>query len=286
MSTTSPRANYRIYDRTGGGATQDIYAESLEAAIEAGREWIEDGDWSSEDGTYRTIELDCCVREIVRYPEAPAEGQAIDEDGDLIDAEDYLICTAADMGQIDEDATADGDSHDCSGTYSDELPECEAAEDGEHDWRSPHSIVGGLKENPGVWSRGGTITTSHEVCACCGKHKYTYDAGNQRNPGEALETITLEDRDCDTEAWLKRIHEESGYLPQWLADYLDCEDETLAHMQEAFSDLQAEAQDVSHGIWTEIEETDLDTMSRDEAAEWFSDLTERLAEAKAEEVAA
>lgn len=41
----SDRPNYRIYDRTGGCATEDIYAESLEDAIRQGREWIEAGDW-------------------------------------------------------------------------------------------------------------------------------------------------------------------------------------------------------------------------------------------------
>lgn len=63
---TSQRPNYRIYDRTGGGVTHDIYAESLEDAIEQGRAWIEDGDWSSEDGeTHKTIALECEVGPII-----------------------------------------------------------------------------------------------------------------------------------------------------------------------------------------------------------------------------
>lgn len=38
--------NYRIYDGTGGGATEDIHAVDLDDAIEQGREWIENGDWN------------------------------------------------------------------------------------------------------------------------------------------------------------------------------------------------------------------------------------------------
>lgn len=107
-ATQENQLNYRIYDRTGGGVTEDVYAASLEDAIEQGREWIEDGDWSGcgdndEDGgkTCRTFRLDCVVREIVRYPES-------DEDGE--------------GGKIDEQATRDGQSYDCSGTYSDQRP--------------------------------------------------------------------------------------------------------------------------------------------------------------------
>lgn len=258
--------NYRIYDRTGGGSTEDIYVESLEAAIEAGKEWIEDGDWSSESGTYRTVELDCCVKEIVR-----------DEDGN-----------------IDDTATADGDYHNCCGTHSDELPECEADPGGEasiadersddlHVWVRPYRIVGGCKENPGYWSNRGTRTTSKYVCKICGCYKTEVDPGCQRNDGEPLSTITIEPRDDASTEWLKEKHSVNGYLPQWLADYLDCEDETLAHTQEQVSDLQAEAQDISHGIWTEIEEQDISELSRDDAIEWLADLTERLSEAKAEE---
>jgi hypothetical protein len=44
-------------------------------------------------------------------------------------------------------------------------PECVAGED--HDWRSPHRIVGGIEENPGVWSHGGGIIME-QVCMRCG----------------------------------------------------------------------------------------------------------------------
>lgn len=212
--------NYRIYDRTGGGVTHDIYVEpvddrasedaTLAAAIEAGREWIEDGDWSGRDDSddrdgkkYRKIELACCVREILR-----------DEEGD-----------------IDEEATDDGQENDCSGEYCDALPDCgqaehagddDEADDEGHVWRQPYSVVGGVKENPGTWSTGGTSFRFEHVCRLCGCYKIEDQPGFQRNPGEPLETITIRDRDDESEAWLKETHEEDGFLPAWLAELLDC----------------------------------------------------------------
>lgn len=71
--------NYRIYDGTGGGTTEDIHAADLDDAIEQGREWIENGDWSnsvSDDDSgvmaaVRTITLECEVGEILYRPVAP-----------------------------------------------------------------------------------------------------------------------------------------------------------------------------------------------------------------------
>jgi hypothetical protein len=49
-------------------------------------------------------------------------------------------------------------------------PDCE--EGHEHDWGSPHEVVGGLTENPGVFGHGGGVLI-HEVCAHCGSHRHT-----------------------------------------------------------------------------------------------------------------
>lgn len=193
--STNNKPNYRIYDCTGGGVTHDIYAASLDEAIDAGREWIEDGDWASEDGVIRKgVTLDACVRPITT-----------DEDG--------------------EDITDDQQENDCSGSYSDEEPECESEgpgdDDGGHDWRSPYSLLGGLRENPGVWSRGGTVTVTKSVCACCGKYRTETDAGSQLDSGEPKSVVEYEDANEDSEAWLVLIHEEDGWIPQWLAEQLD-----------------------------------------------------------------
>lgn len=267
--------NYRVYDRTGSHVTQDITASSLEEAIQMGREWIEDGDWANHDdtdGVYRTITLECCVREITIVTPRPnlsgtelarvADLLALDRAPESIRGCDY---SAMDRGQLsalanyleaadpsvedddaefdssiaaqirealeeeDEDVTDDQYPHDCSGQFSDTLPECENWEQGKkypqddegHVWRAPHSIVKGCNTNPGVYSCGGTNMSTTTVCMLCGIVRTEVDSGSQRNPNEPLRTIKLEELSPATTKWLIETHAEDGWIPQWLAEYLD-----------------------------------------------------------------
>lgn len=54
--------------------------------------------------------------------------------------------------------------------------------DCDHDWSSEGE--GGCRENPGVWSAGGTAMIYHSHCTICGLRKIERTAGMQRNPGE------------------------------------------------------------------------------------------------------
>ncbi len=49
-------------------------------------------------------------------------------------------------------------------------PKCSGG--GEHDWRAPHRLVGGLKENPGVHAHDGGVTIQ-EACLRCGCGRLT-----------------------------------------------------------------------------------------------------------------
>jgi hypothetical protein len=210
-TTSSILANYRIYDRTGSGVTEDIIAENLEDAIQQGRDWIEAGDW--EQGFDEEV-LDCCVREIVRYPEPDENGKAtgrdgedlhLDEDGDLVDEEGYLYCAPADFGQIDEDATWAANSHDCSGTLAaKDAPECVDGDCDGHDWKSPYSLLGGCKENPGVWGSGHGQVKSKSVCACCGLYRTTDYGSTNSSDGTQTTRTTYEDADEASIAWVMR----------------------------------------------------------------------------------
>lgn len=42
-----------------------------------------------------------------------------------------------------------------------------------HRWESPHDVVGGCTENPGVWALGGVHYGFLEVCRC-GAHRHTH----------------------------------------------------------------------------------------------------------------
>jgi len=44
----------------------------------------------------------------------------------------------------------------------------------EHAWKAPHEVVGGVRENPGVWAvTDGTGVSITEVCQC-GAYRHTY----------------------------------------------------------------------------------------------------------------
>lgn len=54
--------------------------------------------------------------------------------------------------------------------------------DCDHDWTGEGE--GGLDENPGVWSTGGTSMLFVRHCRECGLKRKEYHCGSQRNPGE------------------------------------------------------------------------------------------------------
>lgn len=69
-------------------------------------------------------------------------------------------------------------------------PECEDGE--EHDWQSPVEIVGGIKENPGVWGHGGGVII-HEVCLRCGCKRTTDTWAQRPDTGEqGLHSVSYE----------------------------------------------------------------------------------------------
>jgi hypothetical protein len=70
-------------------------------------------------------------------------------------------------------------------------PACESDE-GEHDWQNPIELVGGIRENPGVFGHGGGVKI-HEVCVRCGAFRVTNTWAQDPETGEqGLESITYE----------------------------------------------------------------------------------------------
>lgn len=73
-------------------------------------------------------------------------------------------------------------------------PECNHDDDG-HDWQSPIDLVGGIKENPGVWGHGGGVVIT-EVCLCCGLRRITDTwAQNPNNGVQGLESVEYQEPD-------------------------------------------------------------------------------------------
>jgi hypothetical protein len=84
-----------------------------------------------------------------------------------------------------------------------EEPDC--AEGREHDWRAPYSVLGGLKENPGVQGHGGGGVICKTVCAYCGAYKVE-DSWAQRpdNGEQGLHSTSYEEADEDSLAWVAK----------------------------------------------------------------------------------
>jgi len=52
----------------------------------------------------------------------------------------------------------------------------------DHNWTSEGE--GGCRENPGVWSLGGTTLAFNDHCRACGLHRHVVKLGPQRNPDD------------------------------------------------------------------------------------------------------
>lgn len=68
-----------------------------------------------------------------------------------------------------------------------------------HTWESPIEVLGGLKENPGVWGHGaGVIRT--EVCRHCGAYRKSDSWAQRMDTGEqGLNSV--EYLPCDESSW-------------------------------------------------------------------------------------
>jgi hypothetical protein len=121
---------------------------------EAAKEYVSGGDWGDRSET-------CWIRVHVWR-------LAVDADGNIV--------------RVDEDTHLI--------TLETEEPDC-SHEEG-HDWQSPHEIVGGIKENPGVWGNGGGVII-HECCMHCGCARITDTWAQNPDGGEqGLRSVSYE----------------------------------------------------------------------------------------------
>lgn len=118
---------------------------------EAAQEYVDDGDWG--DSVTKT---------------------------DWITVRAWRRWTLGDLVHNDDDESFDIE-------LEPEPPGCSEQEG--HDWCSPHAVVGGLRENPGVQGHGGGVIC-HEVCRHCGVLKITDTwAQNPSNGAQGLTSI-------------------------------------------------------------------------------------------------
>jgi hypothetical protein len=109
--------------------------------------------------------------------------------------------------EIDEAGEAVGDRERIKITLDPEEPDCENAD--EHDWQSPHEVVGGLKENPGVYGHGGGVIIT-EVCAHCGGYRERDTWAQDHETGEqGLESVEYREADDASREWVASLSEET-----------------------------------------------------------------------------
>ena len=132
------------------GGEETIEAHSMEDAIESCEAWVQGGDWDwdTEEGGCR---IACCVTD-----ESTGAKEWIDVD--IEPDHNQLITATGDLG--------------CGGQPED------------HHWESSTEVEGGLDENPGVWSTGGTSMMFESHCSRCGLRRRERWTGPQHNPGD------------------------------------------------------------------------------------------------------
>lgn len=107
------------------------------------------------DGASKTITAESLADAITE-----AEDWARDRSWNLENETYWVQVYLMDMDEEGEEI----DSHRIKVQIDPAEPDCTESE---HDWQAPVEIVGGIKENPGVWGHGGGVTIE-EVCLHCG----------------------------------------------------------------------------------------------------------------------
>jgi hypothetical protein len=110
--------------------------------------------------------------------------------------------------QLDFDDEPIGDMDEIEVECGEETPEPDCAEGEEHEWEAPHELVGGMDQNPGVWSTGGTTYVTKTVCKNCGIYRTETDYGSQRNP-QQCDRVEYNDSDDDSLEWVAKAN---GYI--------------------------------------------------------------------------
>lgn len=149
--------------------------------------------YSATDGTGSTEYCDAFSPR-----EAANEYVATGEWGDITETVWFEILVTP----VDDDDEETGEGEWIDVTLDPPLPPC--AEGYEHEWKSPYSVLGGLRENPGVQGHGGGVIIT-EVCCHCGIYEITDNwAQNPDNGEQGLTSTSYRDADATSLAWVER----------------------------------------------------------------------------------
>lgn len=137
-------------EECGGTETASIHAKDHRTAVKLAEEtlteWVKEGDYGINGAVVR------------------ASWVLVSEEGEELDHDELMVDLDPDHDALIREA--DGDA-DCA-----------------HEWKSTYTVEGGCRENPGVWSTGGTRMVYKSHCIHCGLQRTDRRPGSQRNPGE------------------------------------------------------------------------------------------------------
>lgn len=156
-STTTEEVVVTYTYHEDGGHSETLDAADMDEAVEMAEELCRGGEWGDEGAS-----VSVWVTEE-------------DEDGEETDRRCITVEIEPDHDVLIKRAGGD--------------PDCD------HEWTGEGE--GGCRENPGVWSTGGTSMSFARHCRLCGLHRTEYVTGSQRNPGERDRVVyTQPDRWC------------------------------------------------------------------------------------------
>jgi hypothetical protein len=148
-------------------------ARSALAESDEGREWI----LREEGYDYDTVEADSAQ-------DALEAARANVDRANYADAEGTLWVSVEVRCEVTDEAES------ATVQLDPDEPECDAGVG--HDWQSPHELLGGLEENPGVQGHGGGVVVK-EVCMRCGCSRTTDTWAQNPETGEqGLESVSYE----------------------------------------------------------------------------------------------
>jgi hypothetical protein len=122
---------------------------------------------------------------------ADSPEEALEEARSNVDRSNYSSCEGTLWIDVRVDCEETGESDSDSVTLEPDAPSC--SDDHEHEWCSPHALVGGLEENPGVHGHGGGVIIT-EVCRHCGCKRVTDTWAQRPDTGEqGLRSVSYEE---------------------------------------------------------------------------------------------
>lgn len=173
-----------VWDRAAGDAARLVLED--EGPVELARERLAESD-EPRAWTLREEGYDYCRDSIHTSVEDALEtARGNVERGNYSDAEGTIWI------DVSVHCEATGESQSTTVQLDEDEPGCADGE--EHEWESPHEIVKGIAENPGVWGKGGGAII-HEVCLRCGCARITDTWAQRRDTGEQGLTSVSYDRE-------------------------------------------------------------------------------------------